>query len=389
MTASMTEGVSSHPLDQRMQRLDALTGARWWAAFVVFLYHMNVFAPVPGITAEVIGRGFFGVTFFFVLSGFVLTWSASRLVSLSTFYWRRFARIWPVHLAATLVAIPVFYSFSPDPAQSWVKPVDVVVLLVSILLLQAWSRDPVVIFAGNPAAWTLSVEALFYTVHPWIGRVMHRWRVRGALVLALAVVSAAFAFRAIAIVAPESLVAQLPLPLVRLSEFVIGMALAWAVRCGWRPRVPVWAALGLTGVVVLVVTIVPTRFDGTFSARVVGGFSNELITVACALTILAIALRALDGRPSWLASPPLVRLGEWSYAFYLVHATVIYIFLATFGYQLPAWGNLVFYPLLLALGLAASAALHHWVEKPVERRMRQWKDDRSARAEKPAIPAAA
>lgn len=174
MTESATVVAADHPLDQRMKRLDALTGTRWWAAFVVFLYHMAVFASIPGITAEIIGRGFFGVTFFFAFSGFVLTWSASRAVSLSTFFWRRFARIWPVHVAATIIAIPVFYSFAPNPDQSWVKPVDVVVILVSILLLQAWSRDPVVIFAGNPADWTLSVEALFCMLHPWIGRAMHR-----------------------------------------------------------------------------------------------------------------------------------------------------------------------------------------------------------------------
>jgi len=389
MTASTAGGVATHPLDQRMPRLDALTGARWWAAFFVFTYHMLVFAPVPGITAEVLGKGFFGVTFFFVLSGFVLTWSASRAVSLSTFYWRRFARIWPVHVAATLIAIPVFYSLMPDPDQSWVKPYDVVVLLLSILLLQAWSRDPVVIFAGNPAAWTLSCEALFYAVHPWIGRVMHRWRVRGAVVLALAVVSAAFAYRALVMVAPEALVAQLPLPIVRLSEFVIGMALAWAVRCGWRPRVPVWAAFAVVGAIIIAITVVPTRLTGSLAATAIGGFANELVTVGCAITILAIGLRSLSGKPSLLAHPVLVRLGEWSYAFYLVHATIIYAFLTIFGFQAPSWSNLILYPLLLALAIAAAAVLHHGVEKPIERRMRRWKDDRAARAVKPTIPAAA
>ncbi len=386
MTASTTEGVPAHPLDQRMPRLDALTGARWWAAFVVFLYHMHVFAPVPGITAEIVRQGFFGVTFFFVLSGFVLTWSASRVVTLSTFYWRRFARIWPVHVAATLIAIPVFYSFAPDPDQPWVKPVDVVVLLLSILLLQAWSRDPTVLFAGNPAAWTLSVEALFYAVHPWIGKVMHRWRVRGAVTLALAVVSAAFVYRALAMVAPESVVAQLPYPLVRLSEFVIGMALAWAVRCGWRPRVSVWAALGATAVIIGLITVVPTRFAGTLAATVIGGFANELVTVGCAVSILAIGMRSLEGRPSAFSLPIIVRLGEWSYAFYLVHATIIYIVLANVGYQSPSWSNLVYYPVLLALAIAAAAALHLGVEKPIERRMRRWKDDRAARAATPTAP---
>lgn len=380
LTASMPHDTAAHPLETRMMRLDALTGARWWAAFFVFTYHMLVFAPVPGVVAEIMGEGFFGVTFFFVLSGFVLTWSASPSVSRSTFYWRRFARIWPVHLAATIVAIPVFYSFVPDPQQSWVKPVDVVVLLLSILLLQAWSRDPAVIFAGNPAAWTLSCEAFFYALHPFIGRAMHRHRVRGALWLALGVVSAAFAFRALTVVAPDALAAQLPLPVVRLSEFVIGMALAWAVRCGWRPRVSVWLSTGVAVAVVVAISVVPSRLDDGVISPFLARFANELVTVAFALVILAIGVRSVSGRRSMLASRVLVRLGEWSYAFYLVHATIIYVALTLFGKHVPSWSNLVYYPILLALGLIGAAVLHYGVEKPIERRLRLWKDNRDARS---------
>ena len=65
---------------------------------------MMNFAPVPGLGA-VARYGNHGVAFFFVLSGFVLTWSA---------------RIYPAHVVALLVAIPVFYSVTsatPDPSR--------------------------------------------------------------------------------------------------------------------------------------------------------------------------------------------------------------------------------------------------------------------------------
>src|SRR5690606_18157144 len=81
--------------------------------------------------------------------------------------------IFPLHIVTLLIAIPVFYSFSTlDPAQTWVKPFNIGVLILSLLLLQAWSRDSVVLFSGNPAAWTLSVEVFFYALLPWIGKLL-------------------------------------------------------------------------------------------------------------------------------------------------------------------------------------------------------------------------
>ena len=136
-------------------RLDSLTGLRWWAAFAVFCYHMMNFAPVPGLGA-VARYGNHGVAFFFVLSGFVLTWSARISgTTVANFYWRRLARIYPAHVVALLVAIPVFYSVTsatPDPSRFWVKPFAVVPLLLSLVLLQSWFKEPSIRFSGNPAA---------------------------------------------------------------------------------------------------------------------------------------------------------------------------------------------------------------------------------------------
>ena len=87
----------------RRPRLDSLTGLRWWAAFAVFLHHMSNLAPMP--IEGVLRYGAYGVTFFFVLSGFVLTWSARPGTPASTFWWRRFARIYPSHIVALVLAL--------------------------------------------------------------------------------------------------------------------------------------------------------------------------------------------------------------------------------------------------------------------------------------------
>ncbi len=208
-------------------RLDSLTGLRWWAAFAVFIFHMRNLAPLP--IGDLAALGNYGVAFFFILSGFVLTWSARPTVNASTFWWRRFARIWPAHLVALLLAIPVFYSFSPDPSQPWVKPVSVGILLLSVVLLQGWSRDPAILFSGNPAAWTLTCEAFFYALHPAINRVVRTLNSRGALVVAGAVVAASLIAKVVIVFVPESGLGGVPWPVARLNEFVLGMLIARAI----------------------------------------------------------------------------------------------------------------------------------------------------------------
>lgn len=380
-TAPDTSGPRSAEqiLADRMPRIDSLTGLRWWAAFFVFAYHMLVFAPLPPQASAFLHYGFFGVTFFFVLSGFVLTWSASSRVSQSTFYWRRFARIYPSHLVALLLAIPVFYSFAPDPDQSWIKPVSVGILALSFVLLQGWSTNPDILFSGNPAAWTLTCEAFFYALHPFVGKIFRAVRLRGALVLVIGTMAVAFGYRGLALVLPGHWLTNLPLPLVHLPEFVLGMGLAWAFRCGWRPRVPIALGVGALLLCLAALVFVPRLAPGSIVDTLVGTFSNELFTVACALAIIAFAGGTLAGRRSIFASRVMVRLGEWSYAFYLVHATVIYLALNLLGRQAPSWSNLGWFALMLAGGLVLSAGLHHFVEKPVERGMRAWKDDRDQR----------
>lgn len=367
---------ASSTLSQSTPRLDALTGLRWWAAFAVFLFHMRVFAPLPGHVTLVFDYGYFGVTFFFVLSGFVLTWSARPRVPISTFYWRRFARIWPSHMVALLLAIPVFYTLAAVPEGSFLKPFDLGILLLSVLLIQAWWSNPTILFSGNPAAWTLTVEALFYALHPWISRVLIPLAKRGALLLAGAAVLVAMLYRFGVVMMPDSGLAAVPMPIIRVPEFVLGMALAWAMRNGWKPRIHPLVGVGSMGLVLIIIAFGPRVLAGTPFERI-AAFGNELFTIGCGLAILSLASAATrEGRRSFFASPVQVKLGEWSFAFYLVHATFIYLALRIFGYQEASWRNLVWFAVLLAVDLVAAWALYSFVERPTERRMRRWKDKR-------------
>lgn len=361
-------------------RLDALTGLRWLAAFWVFGYHMQVFGPLPYPFDLPSRLGFMGVTFFFVLSGFVLTWSMRPSLRVSTFYVRRFARIWPAHVVALVMAIPVFYTVVSEPSQSWVKPLSFPILLLSVVLLQGFSRSPEILFSGNPAAWTLSCEALFYAVHPFLGAQLRKTSQRGALIIAATTVAVAFGYRGATYIGPDGWSAAIPLPFDRIPEFVVGMAIAWAFRKGWRPRVPVTVAWIAFAVALAWLTLGPSAKFGVLS-QLAAMFSEESVTVVCALLIIAVTSSALRGRSSWLAHPLMIRLGNLSYAFYLVHATVMYAVLNIIGGPRgPGGSNLIWGAGIFAVALALAAAIHHLVEAPAERTIRGWKNRRDQAA---------
>lgn len=357
-----------------MVRLDSLTGLRWWAAFGVFAFHMRNLAPLPIDDLLVLGNA--GVTFFFILSGFVLTWSAKPDVAPSTFWWRRFARIWPAHMIALIVAVPVFYSFVAVPDDSWVKPFNLGILLLSVVLIQGWWRDPAILFSGNPAAWTLTCEAFFYALHPAINRVLGRLARRGALVLAVGTVGAAVAYRVCVLAFPGSLFGEVPWPIVRITEFIIGMAIARAIASGWRVTLnPLWCYL--VGGLLLGLIGLGGRLSPRFPAiGVVLPFANEIIIVIFAVTIAAIAARDLRGGRSLLRSRPLVALGDMSYAFYLLHATIIYGILSIVGVHGFGAVTAPLWLLALAVSIGGAAALHYLLERPLEKRMRSWWDRR-------------
>jgi peptidoglycan/LPS O-acetylase OafA/YrhL len=172
----------------------------------------------------------------------------------------------------------------------------------------------------------------------------------------------------------------MPRPVVRITEFALGMCLAWAVRQGWRPRLPPWVGylLAIIFLTWLSASVLLGPVPGPLSGYAIGS-ANELATVVCAVMIVLVAARDLRGGRSLLRSRPLVVLGEWSYSFYLVHATVVYALLSWFGPSAPSWRNLLWYLLAFVIGLVAAAALHLAVERPAELRMRRWWDVRRSR----------
>lgn len=349
--------------------LPSLTGLRFWAALLVVLYHLSrQYHRLPWIS-QVVWYGRDGVTFFFVLSGFVLAWSyagtgtanragkgagSSARVRTRVFYWRRFARIWPLHVVATGIALAVATA-PPKPGA-----------LLTLPLLQAWYRGTASL--GNPASWSLSAEAWFYLLFPALLPFLLRRSDRALRRLLVVACGLALLLWPVgALVADPSVRAWMLdyLPLSRTPQFLVGAVAGICVRRGMR--VPVrtgWVvgALLLWHLALLLWNAVAsdTRWYGPYSA------SQMLVTPLFALLVVAAAQRDLDGPPSRLGRPWARRLGHWSFAWYLVHQSCLLLVQAMFGRPHDNTEALAGWLLVAAVSLPLAGALYHWVERPAE-----------------------
>jgi peptidoglycan/LPS O-acetylase OafA/YrhL len=331
-----------------------LTSIRFFAAFAVVLYHSGAaFASasphIPMPLKTLLLNGYLGVTFFFVLSGFILHLTYRGRIATSDqvkrFGIARFARLYPVYLVAVLAMLPF------ATLRGWAD-------VPQFLLLHWWIPNGALGWNDwNMPTWTLSVEFFFYICFPLLSRMAEKLGSRSLLGLIAALLAFAAITGSSALIDNQfALFAWMkwtPVPLLRLPEFLIGIFVAEIHLRGYRVRIPAWP-IALLLVAGLAVATSPR----------IAAFA----TAMSALLIVAIAgdqhsrfARALSVR--WL-----VLLGAASYVLYLMHQPVHFAVLALFGSSKSMVA--LQYPILIA----GSVAVFLFYEEPA----REWIRKRAA-----------
>ena len=345
-------------------RLDSLTGLRFLAAVAVFGFHATYLTTGPAFHAMqlVFGRGGSGVGLFFVLSGFVLAWSARPSDTAGAVWRRRAARILPAYLVVWVVA---------GAAAGWLTGATPWRAgAANLLLLQSWIPRESIYFGWNGPAWSLSCEAFFYLLLPFVLPRLGRLSSRGRLRLATALVALDLVLAVVASVATPRETSVLDsqfgfvgwlvyiCPLARLPEFVLGLLAALSVRDGQLPRVRLPLAVGA----------VAAAYAATYASA---HFVVQVATLVVPFTLLVVALaqRELAGTPSWLAGRRWVVLGEWSYALYLTHHLMLQVAQRAVG-EVGGTRAIAWVALLLVAAVLVAGLLFHLVERPAERRLR-------------------
>lgn len=293
-----------------VRRLHWLTAIRFFAAIYVVLYHFSG-AVVPYWRR--IGSGYLGVDLFFVLSGFILMYIYGPEVTTQREFYRRFlsariARIYPVFLFAFALAGPsaIGYEFyRRPPVEAAAKCVAAAVGTLS--LIHAWF--PRIASFWNFPSWSVSDEAFFYLCFPFLAVQVKRFTERQSLLLALVCTVLAPGFLAFALGKPDNAAIEY-IPILRLSEFVLGLAVGQIFLLRQhRPSLPgIWAVLAgvLTVCTAGALGSIP-YFPRVFMATPVFG-----------LLIYALARAERPSQDQRLPLGGLVLLGDASYSIYIL-----------------------------------------------------------------------
>ncbi|MGC4855100.1 acyltransferase family protein [Micromonospora sp. DT4] len=341
-------------------RLPSLTGLRWIAALLVFGFHagtMRIIAEpdYKAVVDALFTLGLSGVQFFFILSGFVLVWSARPGDSRLTFWRRRVAKIYPNHLVLWAVALLAAWWFA--------DPVLPAVAVENLLLLQAWDPRLGWFYSVNTVSWSLSCEFFFYLCLPLALPLLRRARPAVLWTLVVALPLLILALWPAQHLVPEASrwwFTQI-FPPVRSLEFWLGAVAAELMLRG------LWRGPGLTAATAI--------FVGTWVAAgqwIRAELWTTLLAVAYLLVIAAAADADVRDQPSPWRSRPLVWLGEVSFAFYLVHVLVMTSVLrlsGDWGTGFEGWQGPAVVLGFLLVNLMLAGLLHRYVETPMMRRL--------------------
>jgi peptidoglycan/LPS O-acetylase OafA/YrhL len=375
-------------------RLPALTSVRFFAAFHVALFHLDAMGVITGPRwlKSLAGIGYVGVSFFFVLSGFILVYTYfDRDVGLGEFWQTRFARIYPAYLFSLLLYFPFFYWGVHQfhvPFFAFAEQHFALTTVLVLLLLQAWI--PAAALSWNSVAWSLSVEAFFYAVFPFaLKRLGSLSRTALAAIVAvcwLAGLAVSIGFLALRPAgAPYVSSADWSsgvqfvkfFPLVRLPEFLMGMACGYLfVRSERSPRLALpLVGLGLLGVAA---TVAASKFVPYLVVH------TALSGLAFAALVYGIALEPRWA--GWLNNRALVLFGNASYTFYLLHSGFVWPFFHDFKTQQVRFNGVLGVAVWTAMMLGISCLVYRFIEEPARRRLRP---QRAARVLTPSTSVAA
>jgi len=354
---------------QGVSRIPALTGIRILAAALVFGSHLasgNLFAgPIP-----ILSSGYSGVTLFFCLSGFVLTWNYSHkfenfsLGEVYSFGVARFSRVYPSYLLALVcILLPMWFSGQNIGQDVWIH----------IFGVQAWSDDIFTVFGFNGVGWSMSVEFFLYSCFPVVMFLLLKNQKKSFLLSLLLVLFSGGVF--IATWANWSGLDSLAFndpgsshrflyrsPVGRLGDFVSGMVLALIVRNTLlNPKFGLLAQW-LGSISFIAFLAMADLYYKSWS------WDIAYLIPTCVL-IWGLAVAPTTGFARFLSTPLVLLAGEASFVFYLFHQQLISALSFGVANDVPTF--LLISAVQFFAILAFSIVLHLVFEKPAHRALRK------------------
>lgn len=346
-----------------------LTSLRFIFAMMVFLSHLWFLQDESPfyrqLYDDIFYEGYIGVSFFFILSGFVLGYSyhdkiLGGHIKFSQFWLARFARIYPLHLLTLLIAIPL--SFQGD-STIWINR-----LVLNIFLIQSFVPSSDIYFYFNSVSWSISDEWFFYVVFPFLVFLMLRRRYLKFLPVIILLIPLSL------LLVKESYHEKYFYinPLLRLGDFIIGKLLYRVYRK--RKDIEVLnnrtiANMAEIGSILFLVVFI------YFHNNVPQGFRYSCYYWPPMIVLIYTFAYARGFISDMLSNASLVFLGEISFGFYMIHMLVLryYQYLpkkfSFLQHMLPVNHNAAF--IIFGISLTFSILIYKFYEMPANRFIKQ------------------
>jgi len=319
------------------------------AAFGVFLHHLNKLSFGP-----------LGVTFFFVLSGFILTYSYyNKSTGIIKFYLARIGRIYPVAILTFLISIPlVFHEYSQN-IFTFIGKAG-----FQLFLLQSYVPDSHIYYSFNGVAWSISTEMFFYLMFPFILKQLQKRKESWFFATLFAVVVLIeFAIGWILQNDIQGLNTVYWLfyisPFFRILDFLSGCCIAFLFLL--KPvnvkGATLWEVITVTLLIWVYVNV----------SHVPGSMGFGIIFVP----FVGIMIYVFAHEKGWISRILqwrwLVFLGEVSFSFYMIHQLVFGYFWGLLHLSPPP---LIGYVSVLVITLVASSMMYKFYEIPLRNKIR-------------------
>lgn len=353
--------------------LKALTGLRCFAAINIVFFHFSN-PQWFGFLAPVVNAGFISVSYFILLSGFVLGYNYNERarngqLDRKRFWEARFTRIYPIYFLSLLLSLVNLKAEYPTHthAMFWTG------VVLTPLLLQGFV--PAVATFLNTPAWTMSAEAAYYVMFPWLARWKKPERIppylaKLTVVWMLGLVPGALymAFNPDGIAHVDRwsygkwLWALKYTPYSHVFAFVFGVMLAnLNAMIPRSSQMRLW--FGLLG------------FGGIYGVLCLGDrVPFALIHDGLLMPLFGFLILGLAGEnllASALGIKPLVFVGEASYCLYLLHFNLwnmVHESHVLNRLGLSRFDPWLSYSLMVVLAIFAL----YFIEKPAQRKLREW-----------------
>lgn len=354
-------------------KIKPLTSLRFLFAFAVFIHHTDIFnaLALPGWEPfqRVLNEGFFGVDFFFILSGFVICYAYKKSLETGkvrgdSFIVYRLARLFPVHFITFLIAFTIHNGTLGLQA------------FANLLMLHSWipASPTSFAFTFNAVSWSISTELFFYLTFLLLVTLSRKnLSILFAFLCAFNLLLVTVANRGMLLDTGWVLYIS---PFIRVLDFIAGILICQYTEKKRTEQSYIeqnkidlnkYTLMEITSLLLLILF---TAFG--LLNNVNWNLKNGMFyLIPGSFIVFAFAFgRGVVSR--LLSKRVFVWLGEISFSFYMIHQLVYMYFVQHFGYLITRIRHIALITgISFIVSLILAAVLYYFVEKPLNNLIRK------------------